>query len=401
MLAPGRQFYLDQGTLHTGYAWGALHYITLRNRKWAGMDKITQYQRLIRIGTPREEAFTEAFGVTSAKMDVLIQKYLAKDRFKTVNLAPMKEIPDSKIVVKRAEPGQWELGQARLVTQQGPLDSALAQRLLDKAQELRPDDPAVYETLWLYKAKSGEAAAAFEYLLKARELGSENHAVRLQWSIDLINQNIAKTRGFIIPDKDAAQAADDLMQMEAAIPGRLLVYRLHAQMITSLTQPRTQDREFIENAIAMVHTADPVLETGLAAWYWRNGQMDKANAHLTKSNYEVNDVQFIRFFGDWVRSQIEAQQSLDEIDGVLRDRDYETVKELYGYIPRNYALTPALKERTEAIATELKQFDFLMTIQERLDAGEKEAARLLIQSMDGLEMSENLEKIGEDLRKRL
>lgn len=127
--SPGRQFFIDQGTLQTGYAWGAMHYLTLRDRKWSGMEKITQYQRLIRIGTPREEAFKEVFGVTSAKMDVLMQKYLAKDKFKTVKLAPLKKIPDSKILVKRAEPGQWELGQARLVTQQNPLDRDLAQKV--------------------------------------------------------------------------------------------------------------------------------------------------------------------------------------------------------------------------------------------------------------------------------
>lgn len=388
-----RKFYLDQGTLEPGFAWVAMHYLLLGSSRRKGMAMISRYQQRIEAGTPREEAFAGIFGMSSARMDVLMQAYLEKDRFRAVKIPSAVGSHRASVHVEPAEAGLWQISVAQFILQQEGSDFERARRLLEEARTSLPGDPRVYENLWLYGAKTQQSALSHGALNTAMKLGSKNHTLRLQWCINLINQGIAKTGGFILEKEDALAAAADLRRQTGAQFGKILVHRLYAQLIPSIGEARPEDRRFLETGMELAYSPDPILQLGMGAWYWRNGQLSEAEAWVRRGRSHPNQIKFNQDYANWLQAQFAVQRQIIAIKKSLEEGDYDSAVSTRGEVQQTYVFMPFLRKELELIRIELANYSLTQRISQLFTQGEHESGKILMENLASGELSPGIRAI--------
>ncbi len=153
-------------------SWLLAHYLMLGGNPalQAGFRQLTP---LLRQGQSPEQAFTNALRTTLPEMEAQLRLYLARGRFKPLELTLRTSLETPRTFVTRGlTPMEvyYRLGNELLHI--GRLEAA--ESYFMAARRLAPASPLSYEGLGLLAARRGQSEAAVRYLHQAMQLGPLN-----------------------------------------------------------------------------------------------------------------------------------------------------------------------------------------------------------------------------------
>lgn len=382
-LAPAQRFALNRRNLERGFDWIVMDYLLLRNRRWEGMQDINTYERRVARGQPKNEAFEQVFGHSVPEMDELMQKHLKKRDFHQVKVRIKGGDREVRIEMKPMRPVWWNLELARFMVQESGVDRDVVRGMIERAVEEMPNDPRPYEVQWLYGLMTNQPGLSATALTHAIKLGTKRTPLCLQWCIDVINDRIRTTRGFIIEPGVAVKAADMLEEIIARDPEGLLPYRLLAQFIPSISPARDRDRQAIKQAMKSAYSYDQVLEAGMAAWLWRDGQLDAAEAAMQPVMMRSSPIKFTQDYINWLDAQIVTDKKLQAIGQAVAHGDYPQAAHIMDGLRVRYALQPFLKARLQPLRTDMANYHLLEQARAMIRNGQRGMAGSLVQDLQG------------------
>ena len=276
----GMRFVPGQGTLETGYAWAALHYLLVEQQGWTGTAALRDFQMRVNRGGERSRCFPQAFGLSIENAEREIEAFIKKGRVTRMELPAPKPADGAVSEFQPMAPGMRECLYARVLLQLADADIEVIRAHLLKAGAKMDESLDLLETQWLYYLRIGDETNARVVLDRAVRKGSRNQVLRTQWCIDLINEQMLRRQSFLCSPELAVEVADVLDDLLATNPYSNSLYKLLAQFVPSIIPARPQDRLLLESADRAGAAAHELVEYGLAAWHWRHGDHPEAERRV-------------------------------------------------------------------------------------------------------------------------
>jgi hypothetical protein len=377
--AGGMPFGLEQPAWPQGLEWLAVHYLLIGDHAWQGLAGILKYGRRVALGEPRALAFKAVFGLDQREMSIALDRYFRDGKFRCATLPGVGHDRMGKIVPTPAPPGLRELSLAQFILQTSGGDCDEARRDIESAEAVMPDDVRVQESWFLYGVRANESGLAMEALNKAVRLGSRNPALRLAWCFNTMTKGFQRGDGYLLPAPEAIELADTLAAVMRNNVDRMAAYSMLAQLMPSIKPARAEDRTLLEGGLAMAAPGNPVLEAGMAAWLWRAGRRDEAQARLQSviSQSDQLDAQ-VREFAHWLRSQIQGDTAADAAGLAVANRDYAEARRSLAELKPEYKLGHELAARVQELSRVCALEDLLRQAEALVAQGQPDRGRILL-----------------------
>ncbi|MCB1104094.1 MAG: hypothetical protein H7A44_02570 [Opitutaceae bacterium] len=394
-------FNLERASLPPALAWLAVRTLAIRDGKWNGFAGITRYQELAATGMPKERAFAEGTGLSVSAMNAALRREVRDNSYGVVRVTSDVRKQHAAVAAHPATTGLWDLNRARFFVQLSGADRDEALRMIDlAAQELPPDDPGPSEVRWLYALLTQQPGLAAESLTKAIDLGTKNHAMRLQWCMDVINEGIRSSGGIIIPGKQAVRAADLLAGVARVYPESLQAPRLMASLMPSVNPAREADRRLIEKARER-HPDDTVLRLGLIAWRWRHGDLTGASEQMEAMKPGPDDTAYVQSYLNWLRAQLDAEERLLAVEDAVSRGEFMEAGAAFNGIQAQNPLMPATMERYRNAKRVIQYYNLTVRARKFIDESQPALAEALVVDLEKVDLPPALRSRVEALRKRL
>lgn len=278
----------------------------------------------------------------------------------------------------------------------------LAMAFLTQATALLPaDDPGPEEVRWLNALATNQTGLAGEVLAKAIKAGTKNDTMRLQWCMDTINLGIRTSGGVMVPADKALLVADMLQAVAANNPRQLATYRLLADVMPSVSPAREQDRQTLVKARETLRADDEIIQLGLIAWRWRNGELPAAGREMKAFEAGPEATAFVKSYADWLRAQLGAEERLMAYHDAVSRGKFLEAGAVFNGIQAQYTLVPHLAEDYRASRLELHYFNLTVQAQDYLANDNPDAARVLLEEMSGVELAPRMREIVDTMLNRI
>jgi hypothetical protein len=394
------RFALNRGPLEPYYAWAMVHYLVAGRDGWQGLSRLRQYQEKIDRGTERALAFLEVFGCTPAQMEEELAGYLRRGRISAmpVTATPPRIKPD--LGLKPVSVGIKDCMMAQFLAQQPSMRADLVKSMLIRAADLVPDDPRLHEAHWMYHRALRDQGQAREALENARRLGSQSAFLRVQWCIDMLNEQILAKGGFVGDETDGGVLADELEALIERNPHGAIAYRILAQVIPSVIPVRERHRRLLEAAVEKAGGEDELFELGLTAWHWRNGELEEAIQRWSVTHRRGFGWPVAQAYSEWLSWQLQATKVLSATREAIKADDLAEAKRWLDRLAPRPLLNPALQLQMQTLRMEFENHRLLALVDKHMTEGRHQAADLLLQSLGDSMSTPQLKEKMEALRAR-
>ena len=160
----------DRQGMFYAESWLLTHYLMLGDNP-SNKARFGQLTAFLRLGQTPEQAFTNAFRVTTTQMENQLKKYLDKGHFEPLKLTVTADLRGAQSMAFRAAPPVevlFRLGDMLMRVDRG--DTATA--YFEEARKLAPKSPLPYEGLGLLAAQRKQPQEALNHLRDALQRGS-------------------------------------------------------------------------------------------------------------------------------------------------------------------------------------------------------------------------------------
>ncbi|MBX3751285.1 MAG: hypothetical protein KF897_14475 [Opitutaceae bacterium] len=361
------------------FGWAAMHYLLVQRDGWKGTRSLISYQRAVDGGVERREAFAAAFGMSIEEANAAITQFLER---RDVNQARIGVVPpagEKPVALQDLPLGVRDCLLAQFMIQQIGADRAKVMARIERAAAQMPDSLLLLETLWVFHTKTMDYGQAREVLTRAMRAGTTNHFLRRQWCLDIINDDMLAKRTFLCQEATAISAADTLLDLLRANPYATGNYKLLAQIVPSITRPRSEDRKALENGRAILPEND-LIGLGLAAWDWRNGDLTAARNKLGDIILTDETGPVAQAFHGWLAQQLLATEVVNRVRAALAAGDYAEVESRLAALTTYRLDNPQLQAELDLQRLELSHSQLVDRVEKAVHAGRLDSAELLLES---------------------
>jgi len=167
-------------------SWALLHYLMLGSEERRG--QLTTYLALIAAHRPADEAFTAAFGVTYAQMEVELRGYVRRNAFQYTRYS-LRDLAMSD--VQKPEPMTYAavvFQMGHLLANSPPANAGVAEQFLAEALKANPANAAAHADVGRLHDLAGRRREAEESYQRAAQLGSTDPEIYLLYGSSVISR---------------------------------------------------------------------------------------------------------------------------------------------------------------------------------------------------------------------
>lgn len=384
------RFRLDSGPLEPAYAWVAVHYLLVGRDGWKGMTRLTDYQRKVMSGESREAAFMEVFGLSRAAAEQQIGAYLKRGRAVREKLPLPAETKQASLRWLPANAGLKDALRAQFMLQMSGTNPDLALEAMNRAAASMGNDVLLSEARWLYAKRTNEQSQAMEALRQAISLGTRNPVLREQWCIDVLNEQMLRKGTFLCDPDTARSAAKIIQELIEANPYNSTYYKLLAQFMATIDPVQDRDRVILESVQDTSTSSRELVGAGLAAWYWRKGDLAEAERRLKALREQPMTGPIAGAYAEWLDLQVGTSRALQAAWAALAEGDYKTAELEVTGIAATSLGNPALAAELRKVQLNLESHQIYLRAKDYAGRGKFDLAESLLRGLDQVSLTAEL-----------
>lgn len=281
----------DKQSIFYAESWALMHYLILGNdgeRK----PQLSKFLNLMSTGVPLEQAFQDAFAMTFESMEKELRAYIQRDRYPILSGSFQSKIDYDSAM--QAAPITEAEAQAYLGDLLLKSNRADAERYLQRALALDPNQPMANASLGLLRVREGRSQEARQHLERAVAASAQNYLIHYYYAYVLSregNRDMQTVFGF--PAESASKMRSALQLAIKLRPDFLESYSLLAFVNLVTETDLDETLELLKKALASSpHRND--LMFMLAQIYMRKENFTAARQLIDKLNIDPNDAEIRR-----------------------------------------------------------------------------------------------------------